>query len=98
VTLAIRLWLSGAALPLFVMAIVFLGADRMFHLALERSLDQALLAQAAVESVSLFDGPKREPHLHMASSPLVESVRPFAPEGVLFGPDGREVMRYPPPR
>jgi signal transduction histidine kinase len=55
------------------------------------------LAQAAVESVSLFDGPRQEPHLHMATSPLVESVRPFAPEGVLFGPDGREVMRYPPP-
>ncbi len=24
-------------------------------------------------------------------------MRPFAPEGVLFGPDGLEVMRYPPP-
>lgn len=95
-TLGTRLWLSGALLPLLVMAAVLFGADHLFHLALESSLDRALLAQAAIESVSLFDGPKNEPHLHMATSPLVESVRPFAPEGVLFGPDGFEVMRFPP--
>lgn len=94
--LVTRLWLSGALLPLLVMAAVLFGTDRLFHSALEGSLDRALLAQAAIESVSLFDGPSNEPHLHMATSPLVESVRPFAPEGVLFGPDGWEVMRYPP--
>jgi len=97
VTLSTRLWLWGAVLPSCVLAAVLFGADRMFHAELERTLDQALLAQAAIESVSLFDGPNNQPHLHMASSPLVESVRPFAPEGVLFGPDGDEVMRYPPP-
>lgn len=96
-TLSARLWLWGAVLPVCVLAFVLLAADTLFHAALERSLDQALLAQAAIESVSLFDGPRNEPHLHMASSPLVDSVRPFAPEGVLFGPDGAEVMRYPPP-
>ncbi|MBL8922381.1 MAG: HAMP domain-containing histidine kinase [Myxococcaceae bacterium] len=96
-TLSARLWLWGAVLPVAVLALVLLAADELFHAALERSLDQALLAQAAIESVSLFDGPRNEPHLHMASSPLVDSVRPFAPEGVLFGPDGVEVMRYPPP-
>ncbi len=92
-----RLWLWGAVLPVVVLASILFVADQLFHAALLRSLDQALLAQAAVESVSLFDGPHNEPHLHMASSPLVDSVRPFAPEGVLFGPDGLEVMRYPPP-
>lgn len=96
-TLSTRLWLWGAVLPAGVLALVLLVADSLFHAALSRSMDQALLAQAAIESVSLFDGPKNEPHLHMATSPLVDSVRPFAPEGVLFGPDGAEVMRYPPP-
>jgi signal transduction histidine kinase len=96
VKLATRLWLYGALLPVLVMAAVLVTADRAFGLALSRALDQALLAQAAVESVSLFDGPGQKPHLHMATSPLVESVRAFAPEGVLFGPDGEEVMRYPP--
>lgn len=94
--LVTRLWLYGALLPVAVMAVVLFGADHLFRSALLTSLDQALLAQAAVESVSLFDGPGQKPHLHMATSPLVESVRAFAPEGVLFGPDGAEVMRYPP--
>ena len=94
--LSTRLWLSGAVFPALVMAAVLVGVHHWFRLGLERSLDQALLAQAAVESVSLFDGPGQRPHLHMSSSPLVESVRAFAPEGVLFGPDGREVMHYPP--
>lgn len=96
-TLSARLWLWGGALPALVVGVVLFIADRAFHVALERSVDQALLTQAAIESVSLFDGPRNEPHLHMATSPLVEAVRPFAPEGVLFGPDGAEVMRYPPP-
>ncbi|MCU0702154.1 MAG: HAMP domain-containing histidine kinase [Myxococcaceae bacterium] len=96
-TLSARLWLWGGVVPALVVGLVLLLADRAFHRALERSVDQALLTQAAIESVSLFDGPKNEPHLHMATSPLVETVRPFAPEGVLFGPDGKEVMRYPPP-
>src|ERR1700712_2608840 len=94
--LSLRFWLYGALLPVLVTAAVLFGADHLFGLALARSLDQALLTQAAVESVSLFDGPGQKPHLHMATSPLVESVRAFAPEGVLFGPDGSEVMRYPP--
>lgn len=95
-TLGTRLWVLGAALPVAVMAAVLVGADQLFHLALTGALDRALLAQAAIESVSLFDGPEQRPHLHMASSPLEESVRPFAPEGTLFGPDGKELVRYPP--
>jgi signal transduction histidine kinase len=96
VKLSARLWLFGAALPVAVLAAVLGVSDRLFHGGLEQGLDQALLSQAAVESVSLFDGPHGQPHLHMASSPLTESVRPFAPEGTLFGPDGAEVTRYPP--
>jgi signal transduction histidine kinase len=96
VTLSGRLWLYGAAFPVLVLAAVLAVADGLYHYSLETSLDRALLAQAAVESVSLFDGPRNQPHLHMATSPLVDSVRPFAPQGVLFGPDGRQVMRYPP--
>lgn len=95
-TLTMRLWLSGAVLPVIVMASVLFVADQLATRALANALDRALLAQAAIESVSLFDGPRGEPHLHMAVSPLVESVRGFAPEGFLFGPDGAEVMRYPP--
>lgn len=95
-TLSTRLWLLGAALPVGALTVVLVLADQLFHLALMSSLDRALLAQAAIESVSLFDGPGDRPHLHMASSPLLDSVKPFAPQGTVFGPDGSEVVSYPP--
>lgn len=96
--LAARLWLLGALLPSVSTLVAILVAGHSFRQSLGQSLDRALLAQAAVESVSLFDGPGGHPHLHMSSSPLVEQVRPFAPSGALHGPDGHLVMRYPPPR
>lgn len=95
-TLTRRLWLLGALVPTLATLAALGVAGQLFRYDLERSLDRALLAQAAVESVSLFDGPGQRVHLHMAVSPLIEQVRPFAPQGDLFGPDGRLVMRYPP--
>ncbi|GMU01606.1 sensor histidine kinase [Corallococcus caeni] len=91
-----RLWLHGALLPALATLGALAVAGQLFRADLERSLDRALLAQAAVESVSLFDGPGQKVHLHMAVSPLVEAVRPFAPQGYLYQADGRLVMRYPP--
>ncbi|WP_342381824.1 HAMP domain-containing histidine kinase [Myxococcus stipitatus] len=94
-TLTRRLWLLGALVPALAMLAALGLAGRFFRYDLERSLDRALLAQAAVESVSLFDGPGQRAHLHMAVSPLLEQVRPFAPRGYLYGPDGTLVVRYP---
>lgn len=94
--LAVKLWLLGALLPALGTVSALLVAGGWFRSHLEAALDRALLAQAAVESVSLFDGPGGQVHLHMATSPLVDSVRPFAPSGDLFGPDGALVMSYPP--
>ncbi|NBD13408.1 sensor histidine kinase [Corallococcus silvisoli] len=91
-----RLWLLGALLPSLATLGALLVAGQLFRADLESSLDRALLAQAAVESVSLFDGPGQKVHLHMAVSPLVEQVRPFAPQGYLYQSDGKLVMRYPP--
>lgn len=94
--LATRMWLLGAAVPALGILLGLIVAGGWFRHHLEAAVDRALLAQAAVESVSLFDGPEGRVHLHMASSPLVESVRLFAPTGDLFGPDGKLVMSYPP--
>lgn len=94
--LATRMWLLGALVPTLGALLLLAVAGGWFRRHLEAALDRALLAQAAVESVSLFDGPGGRVHLHMATSPLVDSVRPFAPTGDLFGPDGRLVMSYPP--
>lgn len=93
--LATRLWLLGALLPGAVMLTALLLAGQAFRAALESSLDQALLAQAAAESVSLFDRPDG-PHLHMAESPLLETVRAFAPLGELFDDTGALVAHFPP--
>lgn len=94
--LATRMWLFGAVVPALGVLLGVIVAGQWFRHHLEAAVDRALLAQAAVESVSLFDGPGGRVHLHMATSPLVESVRLFAPTGDLFGPDGRLVMSYPP--
>lgn len=93
--LATRLWTAGALVPGLVMAIGLLVAGQVFRVALQSSLDQGLLAQAAAESVSLFDRADG-PHLHMAESPLLEAVRPFAPTGALFDDQGALAAHFPP--
>ncbi len=93
--LSTRLWLLGALLPVAVMLIALVLAGQAFRAALESSLDRALMAQGAAESVSLFDRPDG-PHLHMAESPLLEDVRPFAPTGELFDSTGALIARFPP--
>ncbi len=93
--LGTRMWMSGALVPGVVMAAGLLIAGQVFRAALQSSLDRGLLAQGAAESVSLFDRPDG-PHLHMAESPLLEDVRPFAPEGALYDEAGELVAHFPP--
>ena len=93
--LAARLWLLGAAVPVVGLLVALLLAGAFFEAWLAREVDRALLTQAAVESVSLFDGPAGQPHLHLLHSPLERAVRPFAPAAELFGPDGRRLVSYP---
>ncbi len=93
--LAARLWVLGALLPAAALLAAVLVAGRFLEAQLEGTLDQALLSQAAIESVSLFDGPGGVPHLHIQDSPLGAQVRAFAPSGALYGPDGALRIRYP---
>ncbi len=71
--LSTRLILAGAVLPvlalLATLAAVGLAMDRL----LLAELDRSLMAQAAVESVSLFDR-LTGPHLHSQDSPLRNRV------------------------
>ena len=90
-----RLLVFGAALPSAAMIVAVLLAGQAFRWSLLRSLDRALLAHAAVESVSLFDGPEGKPHLHMGKSPLAGEVRSFAPISGLFDDRGALVAHYP---
>jgi signal transduction histidine kinase len=92
-TLAGRIWIYGALVPVVaLLAATFVGA-RFFRSALERRVDDALLSQAAVESGSLFDD--IEPHLHLTRSPIQDRVRKIAPSAAIFGPDGKATFRYP---
>ena len=93
--LAARLWIFGALVPGLGMALAFLLAGHVLERSLDRGLDEALLAQATVEGVSLFDGAEGGIHLHMESSPLLEQVRPFAPVASVYGPDGALVLAFP---
>jgi two-component system, OmpR family, sensor kinase len=93
--LATRLWLLGALVPFVgTVAAVFAGGQ-LFRANLEHAVDEALLGQAAVESVSLFDGPGGRPHLHLATSPLREAVRRIAPAAALYDATGRRILRHP---
>lgn len=90
-----RLLLFGAVLPSAAMIVAVLLAGLAFRWSLLRSLDRALLAHAAVESVSLFDGPGGRPHVHLPKSPLAGEVRSFAPITALFEASGKLVASFP---
>ena len=94
-TLFRRAWLMGAVLPSVALMLSVLGGARVLERALLAAVDRALLAQAAAEGVSLFDGPPGQVHLHLDSSPLLDVVRPFAPEGVVYGLDGAVRAHFP---
>ncbi|NVJ05189.1 HAMP domain-containing histidine kinase [Myxococcus sp. AM001] len=91
-----RLWLWGAVVPMVAVVAALGVAVQVFRVVLERTLDEALLSQAAAESVSLFDAPDGRPHLHVEPSPLAGEVRAFVPATRLYGPDGTLLSVFPP--
>jgi signal transduction histidine kinase len=99
VKLVTRLWIFGAFVPSLGMIALAVTAGAILKSRLSGSLDRALLTQAAVESVSLFDGPDEpesgDVHLHMELSPLEKEVRAFAPSAAIYRADGSLVSRYP---
>lgn len=90
-----RFVLFGAALPLVALvASVALGGV-LFRRSLELSVDRALLAQAASESVSMFDSPGGEPHLHIEHAALPAEVIARAPQAAVIDARGEVVMSFP---
>jgi two-component system, OmpR family, sensor kinase len=81
--LSVRLWLLGAVVPFAGTTAALVVAGHVFRADLEHDVDEGLLSQAAVEAVSLFDGPGNKPHLHLATSPLGERVRHIAPAAAI---------------
>ncbi len=90
-----RLLVYGAALPAVALLLAVIVAGLVFRSSLLGALDRALLSQAAVESVSLFDGGEATPHLHLEKSPLAENVRAFVSMVGLFRASGELVAYFP---
>lgn len=86
-----RLVLFGAVLPLAALLAALLLAGYLFRADQLADLDRRLLAQAAVESVGLFDGPEGRPHTHVDASPIADDVKDFSPATAIFDGQGRRV-------
>ncbi|MBZ5712093.1 sensor histidine kinase [Nannocystis pusilla] len=90
-----RLLVFGALLPAALLALaLFLIGLVLDHLLLE-SVDRGLTLQAASESVSLFDRPGQDAHLHFGDSALVADLQRLHHQGALYGPDGARLLAYP---
>jgi signal transduction histidine kinase len=85
----------GVVLPMGGVFASVMIAGSLFRSSLIEDLDRRLLAQAAVESVSLFDGPDGRPHVHLPDSPLAAEVATFAPVMTLIDPQGHLVASAP---
>lgn len=89
-----RLILQGAVVPIILLAAALGVAGVLFDRSLHQAIDRALLTQAGIESVSLFDRADA-PHLHLSTSPMDVRVRELAPVAALYAPDGRRLVVYP---
>jgi len=94
VKLRARLLVFGALVPLGLLVTAMVLAGILFDRVLLAEHDRALLGQAGVEAVSLFDRAS-PPHLHLLDSPLDSELRDFTPRGALYDPSGALMTRYP---
>lgn len=91
-TVRTRLLLLGAVVPVLSLLVVIALAGWALQRRLDTEVDDHLLAQAAVESVGLFDGPGGKPHLHGHASPLSANLRALIPDAAIYTADGARVM------
>jgi signal transduction histidine kinase len=83
-----RLVLFGALAPVALLVLAILVAGWLFRRDQLADVERRLLAQAAVESVGMFDGPDGAPHVHLPRSPLAAAVQDFAPQSALYDASG----------
>lgn len=90
-----RLLLFGVALPVALMVLAGLVVDVLLERELIGGLDRSLRAQAAAESVSLFDGPEGTVHFHAIQSPLRGVLGNPDAAIAAYGPDGTLLAKSP---
>ena len=91
-TLGTRLLLLMVAVPCLGMIAAVAIAGSIFNRSLKRDIDHHLIAQASVESSSLFDGPGGTPHLHLLPSRLQTELGAFAANTAVYDDQGELVM------
>lgn len=97
-TLRTRLLLFGAFLPSVFLALTVAFVGVLFERKLMEGVDEAMQTQAAVESVSLFDGPTGStgvPHVHLHRSPMASEVAELVSSIAIYDAQGRRVAQYP---
>ncbi len=97
-TLRTRLLLFGAFLPSVFLALTVAFVGVLFERTLMDGVDEAMQTQAAVESVSLFDGPTGStgiPHVHLHRSPMASEVAELVSAIAIYDAAGRRVAQYP---
>jgi signal transduction histidine kinase len=91
-----RLLLFGAFLPVLGMLVAVLVAGQIFHFSLLTGVDKSLAQLAAVESVTLFDGPDGRPHLPPTHpGPNAHELPHLEGVVVVYGTDGRPFIQVP---
>ncbi|MEZ4360299.1 MAG: HAMP domain-containing sensor histidine kinase [Kofleriaceae bacterium] len=91
-----RLILLGAVVPVCALLALAVVAGLVLSRRLHLEVDELLLAQAAAESVGLFDGPTAKPHLHAHRSPLRAGLHGVIPVGAIYEESGDPVVRTHP--
>ncbi len=92
-----RLLAFGAVLPVVGTLCGVLVAGELFHFSLLRSMDRGLAELAAVESVTLFDGPRGYPHLPpIVPNPNAHELPLPAGAVAVYGLHGRPLIKVPP--
>lgn len=92
-TVRARLLALGAVLPVAALIALAAVAGLLLSRRLHDEIDESLLAQAAVESVGLFDGPDGEPHLHAYRSPLAADLRGIVGVAAIYEESGRLLVQ-----
>lgn len=97
-TLRMRLLLFGALLPSVILALTVGFVGLLFERTLLEGVDEAMQTQAAVESVSLFDGPTAAtgvPHVHLHRSAVAMQVADVVSSIAIYDAEGIRVAQYP---
>lgn len=94
-SLRAQLVIFGALVPTALLVAAVIATGGLFERSLLSAVDDAIRTQAAIEAVSLFDGPDGRPHVHLGTSPLGAEVDHAASDIAVYDVSGERVASFP---